>query len=67
MGVSEDTGHLLVGQKRLEDDYKDPDILPKVNKTDMEGRMEAIEEYLKSCHGVARAPVAYIIWKIILV
>ena len=35
MGVQEDTVHLLAGQKRLKDDYKDPDMLPKVNKADM--------------------------------
>ena len=46
MGVQEDTMHLLGGQKRLEDKYKDPDVLPKVNKADMEGTMESIEEYL---------------------
>ena len=36
-GVSENTGHLLAGQKRLEDEYKDPDVLPKVNKADRAG------------------------------
>ena len=59
--------HLLAGQKRLKDVYKDPDVLPKVNKVDMEGMMEFIEEYLISCHGVMRAHLAYIIRKTITV
>ena len=59
--------HLLAGQKKLEDEYNDPDVLPKINKSDRAGMMEAIEEYLRSCHGVMRAPLAYIIRKTILV
>ena len=59
--------HLLVGQKRLEDEYKDLDVLPKVNKADIAGMMESIKEYLKSCCGVVRAPLAYIIRKTIIV
>ena len=43
MGVSKDTVHLLVSQKMLKDEYKDPDVLPKANKTDMAGMMEAIK------------------------
>ena len=39
-------------------------MLPKVN---MAGMKEAIEEYLRSCHGVVRAPLASIIRKTILV
>ena len=58
---------LLAGQKRLKDDYKDPDMLSKVNKVDMEGTMESIKEYLRSYHGVMRAPLAYIIRKTIIV
>ena len=42
MGVHDDTVHLLVGQKMLEDEYKDPDVLPKVDKADMAGTMELI-------------------------
>ena len=30
MALSEDTVHLIAGQTRLEDEYKDPDVLPKV-------------------------------------
>ena len=44
MGVHEDTIHLLAGQKKLKDEYKDPDMLPKINKSDMTGTMEAIKE-----------------------
>ena len=44
MGVSEDTVHIIAGQKRLKDEYKDLDVLPKVNKADMTRIMEAIEE-----------------------
>ena len=49
MGVHEDTVHLLAGQKKINREYKDPDVLPKVNKSDMAGTMEAIKEYLRSC------------------
>ena len=67
MGVHEDIVHLLAGQKRLEDDYKDPDVLPRINKSDMAGTKEAIEKYPRSCHGVLRAPLAYVIRKYVLV
>ena len=33
--MHEDTVHLLAGQKKLEDKYKDPDMLCKINKSDM--------------------------------
>ena len=36
-----------------------------INKSDMAGTMEVIEEYLRLHCGVIRAPFAYIIWKII--
>ena len=52
--------HLLVGQTRLDDKYKNPDELPKVNMADMAGMIEFIEEYLRSCHGVVRVSLAYI-------
>ena len=42
-------------------------MLPKINKSDMVGTMEAIEEYLRSCQGVVWAPLAYIIRKTIKV
>ena len=46
-GVHENTVCLLAGQKRLEDEYKDLDVLPKDSKADMVRMMEAIEEYLR--------------------
>ena len=58
LGVHDDTVHLLAGSKRLEDRYKDPDMLPKVNKTDVAGTMDAIKEHLRSCCGVIRVPHA---------
>ena len=65
--MHEDTVHVLAGKKKLKDEYKDPDMLPKINNSDMAGTMEAIKEYLRSCQGVVRAPLAYIIRKTILV
>ena len=44
------TVHLLTGQKWLENKYNDPDVLPKFNKINVEGTIEAIEEYLRSGH-----------------
>ena len=58
-----DTVHLQAGQKRLKDEYNDSDVLPKVNKADMAGIMESIEEYLRSHCNVMRAPLACIIRK----
>ena len=57
MRVHEDRVHLLERQKRLEDKYKDPDVLPNFHKTKMKITMKAIEEYLRSYHGVVRAPL----------
>ena len=57
------TVHLLAGQKTLKDKYKDPNVLPKVSKSDMAGTIEAIKEYLRLCCGVVRAPLAYVIKK----
>ena len=57
--MHEGTVCLLACQTRLEDD-----ILPKVNKADNAGMMEAIEEYHR---GVIRAPLAYITRKTIIV
>ena len=65
--VHEVTVHLLAGLKRLENDYKVTDMLPKINKFDMAGMIEAIDEYMKLCHGVVRVPLAYIIMKSIIV
>ena len=67
MVVQEDTVHLLAGQKRIKDECKDPDVLPKVNKVDMTGTMESIKDNLRSHCGVVRAPLAYITRKTIIV
>ena len=61
------TVHFLAGQKKLEDKHKDPDVLPKINNSDIEGMIESIKEYLWSHHGVIRAPLAYLIQKTITV
>ena len=65
--VDKGTVHLLAGQKKLEDEYKDSDVLPKMNKSDMAGTMEFIKEYLRSHCGVIKAPLAYVIRKTIIV
>ena len=65
--MHEDTAHLLAGQKRLEDEYKDPDVLPRINEYSMAGTIEAIEEYLRSCFGVTRAPLAYVIRRNVII
>ena len=41
--VHEGKVHLLAGKKRVKDDCKDPDMLPKINKSDMAGMMEVIK------------------------
>ena len=41
--MQEDTVHLLIRQKRLKGEYKDLDMLPKVNKADMAEAMEPIK------------------------
>ena len=56
--MHEDTVHLLTGKKRLKDEYKDPEMLHKINKSDMAGMMEAIKENLRSCHVIVRVPLA---------
>ena len=67
MGVQENTVSLLMGQKRLEDKYKNTDMLPEVNKSDISGMMESIKEYLQSCCEVVRVPLVCIIRKTITV
>ena len=67
-GVNEGTVPLMIGQKKLKDsEYKDPNVLPKINKLDMAGMIEAFKENLRLHHGVVWAPLAYVIWKIITV
>ena len=65
--MCEDTVCQLAYQKRLKDEYKDPDVLPKVDMADMIGMMEAIEEYLRSHHFVIRAPFECMARKTIIV
>ena len=59
--------YLLAGQKRLKDEYKDPDMLSKVNKAGIVEMMEGIKEYLYLNYGVGRVPLAYIIRRSIIV
>ena len=59
--------HLLTGQKRLEDEYRDPDVLPRINKSDKAGMMESIKEYLRLSCGVMGAPLSHVIRKTIIV
>ena len=40
---------------------------PKVNMADMQGMIQSIEEYLRSCYGVVRASLTCVIRKTILV
>ena len=47
MGGHEEATHLLAGQKKHKDEYKDPNMLPKINKSDMTGMKEAIKKYLR--------------------
>ena len=42
-------------------------MLQKMNKPDMAETMGGIKEYLRSCHGVVRAPLEYIITNTITV
>ena len=42
-------------------------MLPQINKCDMAGKSDAIEEHLRSCQGAVRAPLVYIIRMTILV
>ena len=55
------------GEKWLENNFKDPVMLAKVNKAHLTGTMEAIIDYLRSCHFVVRAPLAYVIRETIAV
>ena len=42
----------MTEQKKLKDEYKDSDMLPKISKSDVAGTMEAIKEYLRLHDGV---------------
>ena len=43
-GLCKDTVCLKAGQKRLEDEYKDPNLLPKVKKVKMAGIIKVIDQ-----------------------
>ena len=43
--MNEKTVHQLAGHKKLEDEYVDPNMLPKINKSDIAGMMEAMEKH----------------------
>ena len=59
--------HLLAGKKKLEDKHRDLNVLPKINKSDMAGMMEAIKEHLRFHCSVVSALLAYNIRKTIKV
>ena len=47
-------------QEKVEDNYKNPDMLHAVNKADITGTIKAIKEYLRSYHGIIKVPHANI-------
>ena len=49
-GLWDVTVYLLTDQKKIKDNYKDPDMLPKIIEAVMVGMLEAIKEYLRSHH-----------------
>ena len=59
--------HIMKGQKKLKDEYHDPNVLPKINKYLMAGLMVVIKEYLTSFYCGVREPLEYIIRKTITV
>ena len=65
--MNKETVHHVVGQKKCKDEYEDPNMLPKINKSDMAGMIKSIGEYLRLCHGVVKDPLAYVIRKMIKV
>ena len=65
--MHEDTVCKLVGKKKLGDKYNDSDLLPKINKANTVGMMEAIKEYPRSFHSIKRAHFTYIIRKTVTV
>ena len=56
---------LMAGQKKFDVEYKDPHVITKIKKMDIEETMESIKEYLRSHCGVIRANLAYVIRKTI--
>ena len=48
MGVNKETVHFLVGQKKLEDDYKHADMLPNIGRNN--GVHQGIPQGMSWCH-----------------
>ena len=46
--MNEKTVCFLVSQNKLKDEYKDLDVLLKINKSYMAGTMDSIKEYLRA-------------------
>ena len=44
--MHEDNIHLLTGQMMLGNNYKDPNMLPEVNKDDMGGTLKNISDHI---------------------
>ena len=61
MGKQKETVCKLAGQMELDVVYKDPYVLPKKDKNNMVGMIEAIKEYLRLHCYVMRAPISYLI------
>ena len=55
MGVYDDNVCLLSEQMRYDDDYKDPFMLHRINKTDMPGMIKTIKEKLRSHQCVVKS------------
>ena len=66
-GVKKETVHFLEGQKKLKDEHEYPNVLPKINESDMAGTMDSIKEYHRLHCGVIWAPLTYVIQKTIIV
>ena len=66
-GVNEEMVCFLVSQKKLKDEYKDPNVLLKINKSDMVGN-DGVHQRVPQCTcGIIKAPLAYVIRKTITV
>ena len=61
--MNEDIVHLMAWQKKLKDEYEESNMLPKINKSKMARTTEAMKVYVRSCQGVMRTPLAYIVRK----
>ena len=59
--VDKGTVHLLAGQKKLKDEYKDPDLLPKINKSD--GRNNGVHQRISQIMSWCRKGTLSICYK----